>query len=180
MSRIRQIKPSWFTDKALQTGLKSDDREFYIALWQLADDDGWFEWDPDAIGVFVYGFLGLSRREVLVERHSRALQSLTPEAPHLVIHLCGHAEVPKMAQHQRVSDAKRITSDHRRHTEGKCPIPAGRRGTPRGAANPPASPSRNGTGKGNGRELVDAREAQEPTEFGARVGPFGDILAGKA
>lgn len=135
--RIRQVKPSWFTDKAIQTGLRAEAREFYIGLWMIADDDGWFEWDPDAIGVALYGFLPVGRRDGLIERHSKSLAELSPDAPHLVIHPCGHAQVPKMSQHQRISDAKRITSDHRRHTEGRCPLPAGRRGTPRDAAGTP-------------------------------------------
>lgn len=148
MSRIRQIKPSWFTDKALQTGARAEAREFYIGLWMLADDDGWFEWDPDAIGVFVYGFLSLARRELLIERQTEVLLRLSPDAPHLVIHVCGHAQVPKMPQHQRVSDAKRVTTDHRRHAEGRCPIPAPSRGAPRIPERPPT---------GTGRELVVER-----------------------
>ena len=38
--RIRQIKPSWWLDKDLQTRLSADAREFYIGLWMLADDAG--------------------------------------------------------------------------------------------------------------------------------------------
>ena len=160
--RIRQIKPSWFTDKALQTGLRSEAREFYIGLWMLADDDGWFEWDPDAIGVALYVFLSLGRRDVLISRHSACLIGLTPESPHLVIHDCGHAQVPKMAQHQRVSDAKRVTTDHRRHTEGKCPIPAAPRGIPRLPATPPPGTGSGTVGNGSG----SARESATFDELG--------------
>lgn len=184
MSRIRQIKPSWFTDKAIQTGLRADAREFYIGLWMLADDDGWFEWDRDGIGVFVYGFLPLGRRETLIARQSLALMELDPEAPHLVIYPCGHAQVPKMPQHQRVSDAKRVTVDHRRHVEGKCPRGAAGsrgeprasggvlpRGEPRGAAEPPP---------GNGKELVgNGTGSARASANGAKSGS-GALLADMA
>lgn len=157
--RIRQVKPSWFTDKALQTGLSAEAREFYIGLWMLADDDGWLEWDEDAIGVAVYGFLGLPKRERLIAKHSLALMELTPDAPHLLMHGCGHSQVPKMPQHQRVSDSKRVTTDHRRHIEGRCPIPALPRGEPRGAASPPPGKElvveRNGTGNTRERDHED-------------------------
>lgn len=159
------MKPSWFTDRALQTGVHADTREFYIGLWMLADDDGWFEWDEDAIGVAIYGFLPLGRREHLIAKHALALMELTPETPHLLMHGCGHSQVPKMPQHQRVSDAKRVMSDHRKHVEGRCPrLPAGMSGTPRdlpprGSPRDAAdSPPGTGNGKRNGTELVNARE----------------------
>lgn len=166
--RIRQVKPSWFTDKALQTGVRADTREFYIGLWMLADDDGWFEWDEDAIGVAIYGFLPLARREHLIAKHTLALMELTPTAPHLLMHPCGHSQVPKMPQHQRVSEMKRVMTDHKRHTEGKCPIPTGPRGAPRV---PEAPPVGSGNGKRNGTELVNARERdpENVTEFASRV-----------
>lgn len=171
--RIRQIKPAWFTDKALQTGLKADAREFYVGLWMLADDDGWFEWDIDVIGVAIYGFQAYSRRAVLIERHSQALLLLTPETPHLIIHPCGHAQVPKMPQHQRVSEAKRVTTDHRRHTEGKCPLPAASRGAPRMPAPPPPGKELVGNGNGNG-------SARKREDDGVRFPPFAEVVKPEA
>lgn len=171
------MKPSLFTDKALQTRVKADTREFYIGLWMLADDDGWFEWDPDAIGVSLYGFLPLGRRDALIAKHAAALIALTPEAPHLILHPCGHAQVPKMPQHQRISESKRVSTDHRRHVEGKCPIPAAPRGAPRGPAAPSLGKER---GKSNGTELVDAHardEDDEGSEFSRRV-PRPFVLTG--
>ncbi|MHB8398407.1 MAG: hypothetical protein ACYDCI_05660 [Candidatus Limnocylindrales bacterium] len=175
--RIRQLKPSWFTDKALQIGVRSDTREFYIGLWMLADDDGWLEWDVDAIGVGLYGFLSLGRRTVLIERHAAALQALTPESPHLVLYPCGHARVPKMPQHQRVSDARRVVSDHQRHDAGRCPVPAPSRGEPRSSAERPGGNGtvreRNGTGTGSARE----RETEEATGgLKGRLGAFEDVV----
>jgi len=165
--RIRQIKPSWFTDRLLQTGLQATTREFYIGLWMLADDDGWFEWDPDAIGVALYGFLPLLRRDALTLRHATALEALTPDSPHLVLHPCGHAQVPKMPQHQRVSDTKRVVSDHRRHQSGRCPhLPAGTRGAPLPAA--PVMELERGTER-NGTGSARASATEETTEFRARV-----------
>ena len=63
MSRIRQIKPSWFLDKDLRRGTTADAREFYIGLWMLADDAGYLEWDPERIGAELYPFDPIAKRE---------------------------------------------------------------------------------------------------------------------
>ncbi len=110
--RIRQIKPGWWLDKELRRGLSADAREFYIGLWMLADDAGWLDWDLERIGaeLYPYGVLAgglftpdpIEAREASVETWARQLEALSPEDPHLVIHDCGHALLPKLATHQRV------------------------------------------------------------------------------
>jgi hypothetical protein len=46
--RIRSVKPEFFTDRV--TGRWSlEMMAFYAALWCYADDEGRFEWEPDAI-----------------------------------------------------------------------------------------------------------------------------------
>ena len=60
MSRIRQIKPSWFLDKELRRGTTADAREFYVGgvgnLDHLAD--GVLQGHADAVlaaSIFHYG-----------------------------------------------------------------------------------------------------------------------------
>lgn len=101
MSRIRQIKPSWFLDKELRRGATADNREFYIGLWMLADDAGWLVWDVERIGAELYPYEPVARREKRVEAWATVLETLDPDDPHLVVYTCGHAVVPKMPGHQR-------------------------------------------------------------------------------
>src|SRR5512139_1366323 len=109
--RIRQIKPSWWLDKELRRHLSAEAREFYIGLWMLADDAGWLDWDITRIAaeLYPYGVNGgglfdgdpIESREGAVHDYATALAALQPGDPHLVIHACGHACVPKIVAHQR-------------------------------------------------------------------------------
>jgi hypothetical protein len=165
--RIRQIKPEWWRDKALMTRTHAETREFYIGLWMTADDAGWFEWDATAIGAEIYPFFPVNRRERALEGHAIVLESLEPASPHLVRYGCGHAEVPKMPQHQRVSREKRVTTHfdrHQRHCKSVSPP------SPAGSREPPRVP----VPVRNGKELVgngiNARAPEEGTsEFQRRV-----------
>jgi hypothetical protein len=103
MSRIRQIKPSWFLDKQLRQGTSADAREFYIGLWMLADDAGYLVWDVERIGAELYPFDPIARRERNVGKWADVLERLSPDEPHLIVWDCGHARVPKMPGHQRIS-----------------------------------------------------------------------------
>ena len=103
MSRIRQIKPSWFLDKELRRGTTADAREFYIGLWMLADDAGYLSWDEERIAAELYPFEPIARRERNVAKWADVLERLDPDEPHLVVWTCGHARVPKMPGHQRIA-----------------------------------------------------------------------------
>lgn len=172
--RIRQIKPEWWRDKTLMTRATAATREFYVGLWMTADDAGWFRWDSTAIGAEIYPFLPVNRRERDVERHAVILESLEPDAPHLIRLECGHAEVRKMPQHQRLSGpTKRVTTNLDRHQK-VCLAP------PREFPRVPADPRPVGNGRvGNGR--VDA-PARETTTGGlkARYGEYSDVVAARS
>ena len=53
--RIRQVKPSFFKDP-LMAELTPPVRLFYVGLWMLADDAGWFRWDVAEVGNELYGY----------------------------------------------------------------------------------------------------------------------------
>lgn len=167
--RIRQVKPTIFLDKTLQTACRAETREFYMGLWMIADDAGWFEWDLTSIATEIYRFVGVAKRERDANRHAHILTQLQPDNPHLVIHSCGHAEVPKMPQHQRISEGKKVRTDFDRHRSGRCP--AHPRGTPRDAADVPPGKERekvNGTERDGRVGSAQARENDEPS-FRERV-----------
>lgn len=54
--RVRMIRPAYWTDADLHTRLTADQREFYIGLWMLADDEGYVAWDPDRVGAELYPY----------------------------------------------------------------------------------------------------------------------------
>lgn len=116
VSRIRQIKPSWFLDKELRRGTSADEREFYIGLWMLADDEGYLEWDEERIAAELYPYDSFRKRERNVARWADTLERLNADAPHLVVYTCGHARVPKMKAHQRIA-GKQATGVRRKHDE---------------------------------------------------------------
>lgn len=109
--RIRQIKPAFWADAKL-VRVPLDVRCFYIGLWQLADDDGWFEWEPEQIAV------ELHLRESFVRRATAVLAS----SERVIVHDCGHGVVPHLTEHQRLAvEARRVKTTHRQHLSGECP-----------------------------------------------------------
>jgi hypothetical protein len=54
--RVRLIRPAYWTDTDLHTRLTADQREFYVGLWMLADDDGYVSWDVDRVGAELYPY----------------------------------------------------------------------------------------------------------------------------
>jgi hypothetical protein len=142
--RIRQIKPAWWLDKTLRRGLTADQREFYIGLWMLADDAGYLEWDPVRIAAELYPYETVGRRESRVTAWAFTLEALEPDDPHLLRLPCGHAVVPKMPGHQRISGKQTVSVklDHQR-----CPAPVS--GSERNSATDSQSPpGRVGNGRG--------------------------------
>lgn len=109
MSRIRQIKPSWFLDKELRRGTTADCREFYIGLWMLADDAGYLAWDEERVAAELYPFDNIARRERNVAKWAAVLERLNAAEPHLIVWDCGHARVPKMPGHQRIAGNQTFT-----------------------------------------------------------------------
>lgn len=148
MSRIRQIKPSWFLDKELRRGSTAEAREFYVGLWMLADDEGFLIWDVERVAAELYPYDPTTRRERNVAKWAGQLMALSPTNPHLVVYDCGHGYVPKMKQHQRVAGTRSegIRNAHR----DRC------RDVSRRTSLQVATPS-------HGRELVGVGNVEEGT-----------------
>ncbi len=165
--RIRQVKPAFFQDARLSE-LSDSVRLFYIGLWLLADDAGWFKADVPEIGIALYGYRGRGPRERTVTAGLEALS----EAQRIVVKPCGHGFIPTMADHQRLGgETKRVYTIKREHDD--CPrIPA----TPRVSPQTPATEQGTGNVERNGQERNGTPRAGEPdgplaevTEFRARV-----------
>lgn len=171
MSRIRQIKPSWFLDKELRRGTSADAREFYVGLWMLADDDGFLSWDVERIAAELYPYDAERRRERNVERWAEGLEKLNADAPHLVVYTCGHASVPKMPGHQRITGT-RTTTTHRRHAES-CRDARSRLWLQEA----PRSPGIGRVGNGTEREERDGIAGERADEPAPALSEFRDGLS---
>jgi hypothetical protein len=184
MSRIRQIKPSWFLDKALRRGTSADAREFYIGLWMLADDAGYLVWDTERIGAELYPYDSTAARERRVEAWATQLETLDEATPHLVVWTCGHARVPKMPGHQRIA-GKQTLSVKERHlncrnaVSRREPTVANEPSEPTSATDSPGrvgNGNRNGkVGNGTSRARARGGAAREPSEFDRAIEDAGGV-----
>jgi hypothetical protein len=140
--RIRQVKPSFWSDSKLAE-LPEGTRLFYIGLWMLADDAGWLRWDAPEAAKELYGYEPRHRRE---KRTAVMLEALTG-AGRVIVHACGHLEIPRLTAHQRLAGPeKQVRTVYREHQ--RCIETANTRSAPQAPAGARSSPARNGNGKG--------------------------------
>lgn len=147
--RIRQVKPAFWSD-AVVSALPAPARLFYIGLWMVADDAGWLRWDPVQIANELYGYESRKRRERDVE----TFLALLVTANRVVVHDCGHAEIPKLVTHQHLSIvSKQVRTIQREHADCRASrgMPEETRGDPPTPAETRESPAGKGKGKGNGK-----------------------------
>jgi hypothetical protein len=166
--RIRQVKPSFFKDARIAE-LPPAVRLTYIGLWMLADDAGYYRWDPAEAGLELYGYESRTKRERDVTAHLARLV----DAGRIVDFGCGHLLVPHLVTHQRLAGpTKRVLTYEREHI--KCAPPRVSPQVPAGITHLPdtvrlgtdvdVEPERNGTGTVDGRKRHD-----DETEFRSRV-----------
>lgn len=111
--RIRQVKPAFWTD-ARVAALPAPARLFYIGLWMQADDAGWLRWDASQIANELYGYESRRKRERDVETFLAMLVT----AERVVVHPCGHVEIPKLTVHQHLSvGSKQVRTIVREHAD---------------------------------------------------------------
>lgn len=160
--RIRQVKPEYWSDPV--TARLSDTAQLlYIGLWNVADDAGYLVWDADTIGAHLRPYENPKRR---VRRIEAAAAELV-DAGRMQMLACGHAVIPTLPIHQRMSSAaKRVLMEQKKHEVSRCPrIPAEVRGSPEVPA-PVMVGKGNGT-VGNGKERngtagLRAQESRDP------------------
>ena len=144
--RIRQVKPAFWSDSVI-AALPAPARLFYIGLWMEADDAGWLRWDCSQIANELYGYESRKRRERDVE----AFLALLVKAERVVVHPCGHVEIPRLTTHQHLSvTSKQVRTILREH-EG-CTRPAA---DPHGDPPTPAETRDSPAVKGNGKVNVN-------------------------
>lgn len=130
--RTRVVKPEFWRDWKIG-GLPREVRLFYIGLWNEADDSGWLRWDPEQLVLDLFPRDGEEVRPML-EDWGHLLQ----EAGRIRRYKCGHAVIPKLADHQWKSRAdKQVHTIHREHlttcsrkSNSSPRVTAGDRGSP--------------------------------------------------
>lgn len=125
--RIRQIKPAFWADGRMAE-LPESTRLFYVGLWMIADDAGWFRWDAVEVARDLYGYEGRARRE----RRTTGMFDQLVAIGRIVLHECGHAEVPKLGDHQHLAGpAKQVRTAFNEHLRAcVSPTPATPREVP--------------------------------------------------
>ena len=113
--RIRQVRPEFFTDPVLGR-LSNDARLVYIGLWCIADDAGWLEWDVEHIAAMLSPYQSV---QVRTRTTRRAVETLVG-AGRVVLHDCGCALIPRLADHQKIGGNKSFTVRDR-HVERHSP-----------------------------------------------------------
>lgn len=105
----------YWTDSALFLRLTADEREVYIGLWMLADDEGWMPRDVPAIAKALGGFEDREPREARVKG---ALEHLR-ELKKVLSHRCC-LFIPAVARYPR--PGKRTDEHLREHKRHSSPI----------------------------------------------------------
>lgn len=125
--RIRQVKPEFFKDARLAE-LSDAVRLFYIGLWLVADDAGYFRADVPEIGMDLYGYRARVAREKSVMSYLSTLQ----DAGRIKVLACGHGFIPTLSGHQHLAgETRRVYTFKAEHQKG-CPVDArGDTGLPR-------------------------------------------------
>lgn len=155
------MKPAFWTDAHL-ADVSDPARLFYIGLWGVADDAGWFEVDVASIGADLYPYRNRGAREKAIAGWIAVLE----EHGRVVLYDCGHGHIPTLEEHQRLSSNKTYAT-FKKHQNGDCPVPSAEiLGNPR-----TNTTERNGKGTvGNGKERNGSAGVKETfPPFGTRA-----------
>ena len=103
--RIRQVRPEFFTDP-VTAHLPAAVQVAYIALWCVADDAGWINWDTDQVGALVYPYKSIRVRTRLIE----SAVDVLADTGSLVFFSCGCVLLPNLEKNQRIGGNKSFTA----------------------------------------------------------------------
>lgn len=111
MARIRSIKPEFWSDQKLAAQLTREQRLFYVALWNEADDQGRLLANPRRLLGIIFPF-DSDIHEQFIEDSLRALAA-TGRVVLYEVDGTPYAQLTKFADHQRIN----------RPTESRIPSP---------------------------------------------------------
>jgi hypothetical protein len=107
--RGRYLMREYWSDSDLFLRLTADQRELYVGLWMLADDDGWMPRDIPAIAAALYRFVDRQPREDAIRSGIARLRALGK----VETHKCACLFLPAVARYPRAG--KKSTDHHTEH-----------------------------------------------------------------
>jgi hypothetical protein len=108
--RGRYLMREYWSDSDLFLRLDAAQREVYVGLWMLADDDGWLPRDVPAIAAALYRYEDRAPRESRLRRVLERLRDLGK----VESHRCGCIFLPAVARYPRAG--KKSAEHHAQHT----------------------------------------------------------------
>jgi hypothetical protein len=170
--RGRYLMREYWSDSDLFLRLSADEREVYIGLWMLADDDGWLPRDVPGIAGALLRYMDRGPREAKVRLALRRLGSLGKVSSLR----CGCLYLPAVSKYPRAGkkssenrlfhvqtheDIKRIRTDLRSSATKAKPIQTDLNPSPVPSLPVPSLP-----------DVARADDAAEPSS-----GAFGESMA---
>lgn len=116
--RGRYLMREYWSDSDLFLRLTSDQREVYIGLWTLADDEGWMPRDVPAIAAAMFRYEDRAPREIRVRDALERLRKLGK----VESHRCGCIHLPSVERYPRAGKkSSEHAIEHRMHSKGVKP-----------------------------------------------------------
>lgn len=157
--RGRYLMREYWSDSDLFLRLTSEQREVYVGLWTLADDDGWMPRDVPAIAAALFRYEDRAPREARVRDALDRLRAIGK----LVSHRCGCLWLPSVSKYPRAG--KKNTDhhvEHRTHSNRVKPIRADTKPLPDPTGTDPSLPDVAGASAPDG--------ATPASDFKSKVG----------
>lgn len=162
--RGRYLMREYWSDSDLFLRLDAREREVYVGLWMLADDEGWLPRDVPAIAAALYRYEDLRAiREAFVRKALARLRDLGK----LSSHRCGCLFLPAVAKYPRAGKKSTEHRDeHRKHSNAIKPIRTDLDPSPDPTQRDPSLPVVAGAREAEPRAPRSLGEALEGTRFG--------------
>lgn len=154
--RGRYLMREYWSDSDLFLRLDASQREVYVGLWTLADDEGWLPRDVPAISAALFRYEDRAPREA----HVRAVLDRLRTIGKVVSHRCGCLFLPTVSKYPRAGKKSTEHRDnHRSHSNGFKPTKSHSKPLPDGNLPNPSSSLPDvagGRARGNGAPPADS------------------------
>lgn len=161
--RIRQVRPEFWQDEEVASWPVAV-RLFYVGLWGVCDDAGYFEFVPSRIAAALFPYEPRHSREAHVEKW---LAALIDAGKVVRFEGCEHAVVPTLTVHQKSGGQPSCTVKKEHDVEN-------RRTTDKSVSNVTVSRDRLGGGTGG-----ESGPTEESAGFSGKLPPFEQIVGGR-
>lgn len=155
--RGRYLMREYWSDSDLFLRLDARERELYIGLWMLADDEGWLPRDIPAISSGIYHYEDRADREGFVRKGLEHLRTLGKvESLRCCIHLPAVERYPRAGK-----KSTEHAQEHRKHSKRSNRIQTDLNPSPVVTLHNPSEPVVAGARPQEGRGPTPFKEAME-------------------